>query len=161
MSKRKNARLVLPNNGSKSIDILKEELANSEDGYLYLSITLNPEEQFYELSEMDRFIYWTDRLYKYLKEKTHYCSIEVYPEVSPVGRLHVHGVVAIEDKYRYLFQMYDVPALVRYGHIEIDTIGDWDVWKTYFKKQVKYLKPLTETNKYYDNDGCMRVNPHY
>lgn len=157
MVKKKNAQLLIPNNGSKSVDILKESLANSKDDILYLSFTINPEEQFYECDEKDRFLLWTDRLYKYLKTNTKYCVIELYPEVSAMGRLHAHGIISILDDQRLMFQMYDVPSLARHGHIEIDTIKEMEVWRNYITKQVLFIKTYTEINRHYDNDGAMRI----
>jgi hypothetical protein len=78
--------------------------------------------------------YIRDYPYKVLKK---FCDVKLYSEISRNGRLHCHGWIKFKDfKSVMLFYTNVVEEYKRvYGFIEIDTIKDMQVWKTYCTKQ--------------------------
>lgn len=61
-------------------------------------------------------------------------ALILWPEVSPVGRLHFHGVYCLKDMYEYIKFVRYLEAGLECS-FEIDTIQDKIVWETYCKKQ--------------------------
>lgn len=83
---------------------------------------------------------------KYLAN-LNYCSVELYPELSPTGRLHYHGKITI---YHPLFFSHrDLRILQVYGKYCITHINDaldddkkkkkYPNWDAYCTKQLKYF----------------------
>ena len=66
-----------------------------------------------------------------------YCTYEVFPELSTIGRLHYHGVIKF-DSISSIFMFYRNIYTIKDIHIEIDTIEDKDIWMKYVHKQSKY-----------------------
>lgn len=140
----------LPSNGSNFV--APENIVENE----WNTITLNPaHNQYYEKGSFERFNLWTAYVYTYLKQNLNYCDLELFPEISSKGRLHLHGYIKI--KLVAEFYLHDVAKLVQFGNVEVDTVKDMQVWDTYVRKQVKVLKSFTETNKHYNNNGMMSV----
>lgn len=63
-------------------------------------------------------------------------------ELSPLGRLHVHGEINITDIGK--FYAYTIPYLCRRGATEIDTKDDTSFWANYCDKQGSIMKGLLE-----------------
>ncbi len=61
------------------------------------------------------------------------CSMELYPEISPIGRYHWHGRLWVHNILS--FYLYVIPKLKDKFTFEIDTISEDDVWKIYCTKQ--------------------------
>lgn len=61
------------------------------------------------------------------------CTYELYPELSPTGRLHFHGTIEINDVFNFFY--HDLVLFQNGSVYEIDTIKDPDVWTTYCTKQ--------------------------
>lgn len=59
--------------------------------------------------------------------------IKVRIELSPHGRLHLHGYITIENKMD--FYLYTIPKLQDYGNIVIKPITSPDEWEKYCCKQ--------------------------
>lgn len=110
------------------------KLEDIKENTLY-SLTLNPSEQFYK-KRVDREQYVVSDLIKMFR-KDPSTTGHVYLEISPHGRLHFHGVIGILDRYTFYRDM--VPQLEDSYTIEIDTIKDEDVWKTYCMKQQEFI----------------------
>jgi len=74
------------------------------------------------------------------------CRIICYPEYSKMGRWHVHGFFyPLNVNYFYLK---DLPKLVPYGALEIDTITDFYTWNNYIRKNDELVRPLLESQPY-------------
>jgi len=144
-------KLVLSHNGSKSVS---PEKINGDP----LSITINPEDQYFEYSNdpFERFNVWTAHIYKMLKELRH-CDMLLRPEVSHIGRLHLHGVLNVSAQAAAEFALSDIPKLIQIGHTDIDTISDQAVWLTYCDKSLKTMHELTKCNIHYSK-GVMSIN---
>ncbi len=62
----------------------------------------------------------------------------IYPELSKVGRLHLHGTIRFLSDDT-IFDFYDnIYTQFFSDHIEIDTISDPDKWCTYITKQSRF-----------------------
>lgn len=67
-------------------------------------------------------------------------EIVLYPELSPIGKLHYHGVIVINDVFLFYFE--DLKLLKDFGSFEIDTIADPKYWiDEYCRKGESYMKP--------------------
>lgn len=147
---KKKAKIEIPQNGSKFI---APENVVVDRAY---SITLNPSDnQYYNEEVHNRFNLWTASVYTFLKTLK-YCDLYLFPEISGKGRLHMHGLIKI--KLVAEFYAHDVARLQMFGNTEVDTVNDEAVWEKYCTKQVNVLRELTETNKFYDNLGCMKYS---
>ncbi len=67
--------------------------------------------------------------------------VKLYPELSPKGRLHYHGIVRFKD-YQQVFDWYYSYHKIEGLMLSLDTIGDDDKWDKYIKKQYKYLHKI-------------------
>lgn len=77
-------------------------------------------------------------LFKRLK----YCEIEIYAELSQLGRLHYHGWISITDIAR--FYMFEIHKLMFHGSFEIDHLFDERKWFLYVTKQTYLMKPFCD-----------------
>lgn len=112
------------------------------------AITINPEDT--RDTERDTIKDFTDfrehinenvelhksTIFKHLK----FCEIELYPEVSPTGRLHWHGVLTVLNTVGFLW--HDLQYIRESAQSEIDTIEDFQTWLDYIHKQEHLLKPI-------------------
>lgn len=74
-------------------------------------------------------------------KKLKYCKLEIYPELSPTGRLHYHGYIEIKDIVKFYY--HDLYLLNEISY-EIDTI-DPETQKTYIEyitKQQRLMEPI-------------------
>ncbi len=102
-----------------------------------MSITINSSEGEYPL--MDANV----RHYMYLIKKyiMPYVEIkELYPELSPTGRLHYHGTVRFKT-IKQIVDWYFLRHKIGGVNISLDLIKDKDVWDKYIRKQHSYMKP--------------------
>lgn len=114
----------------------------------WLTFSFNPEEQpmferFYRM-KLNNLKDWSQQQYDILTTLRH-ANVHVILECSPKGRLHFHGVIKINDVIE--FYMTDLKKLKHYGAIEIDTIGDDEIWLTYIYKQRKYMKGYADKHE--------------
>lgn len=73
--------------------------------------------------------------------KLHSCKLELYPELSPTGRLHYHGFLQIKNIFTFMWHdLYLLNQIV----YEIDTIKDEDIWILYVSKQAHIMKPALD-----------------
>lgn len=59
--------------------------------------------------------------------------IKVMPELSSLGRLHLHGFITILNPMD--FYLYTIPELIQSGTIVIKAITDQSEWEKYCQKQ--------------------------
>lgn len=97
------------------------------------SISINPS---YDPQDLKSSI---DALYKVLNKCDAIEELVLYPEHSPIGRLHYHGYINVMDKYH--FYSNDIHMLKSFGTFEIDSIDKPDVWLKYCTKNEGYMKP--------------------
>lgn len=71
-----------------------------------------------------------------------YCEVLLYPELSPTGRLHYHGVLTVIDTIQFLW--HDVQIIREHAQCEIDTIKEMKVWEEYISKQYHLMKEYIE-----------------
>lgn len=77
-----------------------------------------------------------------LKTKLGGSYVELYPEFSPTGRLHFHGVINITDLFT--FSYHDLFIFQKLGMYEIDTMDDIPKWTLYMGKQAHIFKPICD-----------------
>lgn len=68
-----------------------------------------------------------------------FCELEIYPEISPTGRLHHHAILTVIDTVGFLW--HDVQVIRENAQCEIDTIKEMQVWLDYCTKQTHIMKP--------------------
>lgn len=71
--------------------------------------------------------------------------IVCYPEISKVGRLHVHGNITFQTPLaiaEFYLQLLNYPFA-----LEIDTMEDKDIWQQYISKSSHILRPLCQKYK--------------
>lgn len=73
-----------------------------------------------------------DHLYKMLNCCDSIAELVLYPEYSPIGRLHYHGYITIMDKYGFYSK--DIHMIKKYGSFELDTIEHPNKWIKYCEK---------------------------
>lgn len=79
-----------------------------------------------------------NHLYKMLNCCDSIAELVLYPEYSPIGRLHYHGYITIMDKYG--FYSNDIHMIKKYGSFELDSIAHPDKWMTYCTKNKDMMK---------------------
>jgi len=122
----------------------KHSLLSAENvtiGELY-TFTYNPDDQPDDPFHPDVWLREMHRTFKSL----YGCRIVLYPEYSKLHRWHLHGHFYITNiNYFYLK---DLPKLIPYGTIEMDTIGDFQEWHNYERKSRHFVSELLETQPY-------------
>lgn len=87
-------------------------------------------------------------------------TLKLYPEYSPVGRLHYHGTVQIHDIIQYVK---DITVLIEHFTVCIKPLAEGDdddeseaseeddeqyaTWEEYCRKQEEIIKPVLEAGK--------------
>jgi len=158
-----------------SLDTLLMIRKNTEPSYLQdnptgcLAITLNPPDgsQFWnEVNRIQKFTeYHTGKL---CKLAIHAKTVRLYGEVSPTGRLHMHGYINFETYKKKLNFYIDYLHYLQDNYMyEIDTIKDMSIWQAYCAKQMlfeiqekdlikisKAVQLATKTNPYMNILEC-------
>jgi len=98
--------------------------------------TINPTDnlqQYYENS-VRRFHTFNDAIQLKIKKVLHpYCKSYYFSiEISPLGRLHLHGTIVLSDKIGFYLQIH---KLFDIGTVCIKEEKDQDVWFQYCIKQ--------------------------
>lgn len=109
------------------------------------SITLNPDNAFQYFGEQNRLITWYNKIKQWLNitiKNTAY--MEMMPEVSPHGRLHLHGYIKIIDKISFYVDI--IHILEQHFQLEIDEIdiNTGKNWDEYIIKQSDLHKYLIQ-----------------
>lgn len=81
---------------------------------------------------------WSEKLFTNIRRLSN-CTINANLEISGGGRLHIHGLIRIDNIACFYF--HDIPLLKSYGTYEIDTIKDPEVWQQYMIKQKSFMAP--------------------
>lgn len=106
----------------------------------WYTITLNPKNQFFDETatrHTPRLAECIDYLYEclaYLKN----VRIELYPEISSLGRVHYHGILKVYDIFE--FYLKDIPMLKDICSFEIDKIDSMETWIKYCTKQKSIME---------------------
>lgn len=78
-----------------------------------------------------------------LFKRLHHCELELYPELSPTGRLHFHGYIIIKNIFNFFY--HDLYLLNKISY-EIDTLNDDNnIYNQYIKKQIHIMEPIHKT----------------
>lgn len=102
------------------------------------------------IAPCDDYQYWNanDRMDKFrswlrLRLRKLSADIEAHLELSPRGRLHMHGTIRFTSRRGvYNFYLNDIYSLLKTSQVEIDTIKDPKIWYDYCNKQKKCF-PIT------------------
>lgn len=112
-----------------------------EDAYenTCYAFTINPSDslQQFELSSLRRLHDFKRDIEKILKRDLYpYTSDYLFNmEVSANGRLHLHGVIRINDLLGFYTKC--IPDMIKYASTELDTIEDPETWINYCIKQAR------------------------
>lgn len=155
--KRKYKAPIKPVDRPQCINEIKIE--NCELNELY-SITINPPDtRDDKIVDMDQSVFLLQHdmreMFKTLQEHLKGVGyMELYPELSPTGRLHYHGMFTIKDIIRFYYK--DLYFLQTIGQYKIATMKEnkdktreenYEEWEKYVTKQRLVIEPLlTETN---------------
>jgi len=75
-------------------------------------------------------------------------NVYLHPEVSPKGRLHLHGTILFKtNKSIKQYYLYYIVDLLNKSQTEVDTIQDESVWATYCGKQSKLFHWVIDNTK--------------
>lgn len=127
--------------------ILKLEDINTGIEY---SLTINPNDKLQGFSPLlMREIKLHDILNKITNLIPLKYSVQLYPEISPKGRLHFHGRIMF-SKQRHILQFYlsVIPDILNHATMEMDTIKEPEVWSKYCSKQSLFHNFLEKKYKY-------------
>ncbi len=108
------------------------------------ALTLNPIDKFQFLGKPNRLNRFRNFIHEQLMNFS--CRYEMFLEISePRGfhiskyagpRLHLHGTIKFrKNKEMAQFLLLDYYDLLRWASVDIDTVGDLDVWRAYCMKQ--------------------------
>lgn len=114
---------------------IKIELIDEEEWY---ALTINPQDdyQYWNENTDTRLKMFTDNIKIVMHRILQPCRYELYVEVSPVGRLHLHGKMRFNNKSTIIrWYISQIHKLGKVSHFEIDTIEDMKIWDEYIKKQ--------------------------
>ncbi len=114
----------------------KLELVLSDATYAF---NFNPKNQFIKTRLKKQY----DLLRKILPDDDAcYYSLKLFPELSPTGRLHFHGLIKFKNPFYFYYRV--LPKLISHGTVVIKEIEDFECWTTYIQKQSKiFIKGLT------------------
>lgn len=113
----------------------------------YYAITINPDDEhqyWHHIGRLEDYVDKTKQLiYKCTNDSAYF---ELIPEVSPLGRLHYHGYFKLFDKIE--FYLHSIYKLLKWAHLEIDTLSDDLKWEDYILKQVDLHSYCLKNNIY-------------
>lgn len=116
----------------------KFELMVLKDPY---AITINPIDEFDVKQPLSA---WIAKQHRLLSDLLFDCNLTLYLEASPVGRLHFHGTIKIDNFLGYLRTL---NCLQKYGTFCIKPIreamegSEYESWDAYCKKQSDIWEP--------------------
>lgn len=125
---------------------VKNQIPSLEDLKIdeWYAITINPQDKYQRFNRQDRHNECLHDLRDKVIVNMDTYSYKLWPELSPKGRFHVHGIIKVDNKIN--FYAYCVPALLSRGTVVIkpldpDTPGEWEKYCT---KQIEYHEFLNE-----------------
>ena len=118
---------------------------------IYYAMTISPCDDHQYWREDDRVSKFQTYMRNYMVKKLLPNDFIFYIEVSPQGRLHLHGRLKFKNKKSIMeFYVSTIRFLVLHNQIELDTIKDEDTWNNYITKQKVYNFGIIESS-YYNN----------
>lgn len=115
------------------------------------AFTMNPTDQYQHFRAQDRIKeFYTD--VRRLLQLVYNIKYVLYIELSPKGRLHLHGTIEFKDEDTiYNFYLKHLRYLMNQATLVIKPITDYDNWKIYCDKQHGFHQYI---QKYYFIDIC-------
>jgi len=114
------------------------DIENVKENVEY-TMTIAPSDDHQYWNEEDRVEKFRIYFRNYMVKKLLPNKFKFYIEVSPHGRLHLHGTISFKNLQTIKkFYIDDVRFLTLHNQIEIDTIEDKTKWETYVTKQSKF-----------------------
>lgn len=124
--------------GSLKLNILSPELIETKRPY---SFNLNPSDEHQYFSKESNRIRDVGRYFSTYLVTLFTAHCEVYMEISRTGRLHFHGIITFNTTNDIRqFYIEAIHNLLKQCTIEIDTIKDMDIWRTYITKCQSLIK---------------------
>nr|UOF76863.1 rep protein [Cressdnaviricota sp.]UOF79567.1 rep protein [Cressdnaviricota sp.] len=111
----------------------------------WYAFTLNPND-LYQITSFDQdsvnnFNEDMRHLFSGISSSTHFL---VWLEFSKKGRFHWHGIIRVNDPID--FYLLDLPHLIAYSNIDLDTIRDMPEWLMYCQKNRQLMERLWDKN---------------
>lgn len=80
--------------------------------------------------------------YKYFLKKyiSPYCTFELFPELSPLGRLHYHGYITFYDSLKLVDFYFSIRTFMSYCAMKIGHLNDDKIWDDYIFKQQSHMQ---------------------
>jgi len=128
----------------RSLDPLKTRMFLNDE---VLSITINTKDslQYYAFQTPQRLECAVRPYYQIGRLLRQVSDFELQFELSKSGRLHVHGTIRFSDICEYYMHLFQV--LKDVCNIDIDTIDDLKIWKSYCRKDQKTIEPMFQKYK--------------
>lgn len=115
------------------------------------AFTLNPTDQYQHFRAQDRVKDFINDV-KRLLQLSYNIKYVLYIELSPKGRLHLHGTIEFKDETTiYNWYLKHLRYLMHQGTVCIKPITDYDKWIIYCDKQHGFHKYI---QKQYVIDVC-------
>lgn len=73
-------------------------------------------------------------------------TLQFYPEYSPKGRLHLHGIIKFTSVLGVARFYQSLPQLLLKANIKLDVINDLEEWMKYITKQKHIMYPYCKHN---------------
>lgn len=97
------------------------------------AFTFAPDDTFQHWKSPDRLLSFMKHMKTFFFQTLKGAYIKVLPEVSSLGRLHLHGYITIFNPMD--FYLSTIHELVDHATIHIKPLSDLTIWETYCQKQ--------------------------
>ena len=127
------------------------------------TVNSNDARQYFDKEDRQELV--INDMAKWMANRSKYLNVELYLEVSCIGRLHWHGTLSFVDNEAIRrFYVNDIHGLITYNIIEIDYMKDEEFWKDdYCVKQEHFMKFVMTSkyavNHYLENIQKVVLNP--
>lgn len=106
------------------------------DSDVYYAITYNPCDKYQHFKDGVRLTKCIKDIHECLFYSCSVYELKLYPELSPMGRFHVHGTIKIKDPVQ--FCLIHVPHLTNRGTLVLKPLTNEDEWEKYCNKQALF-----------------------
>lgn len=131
--------------GKKKPKPLRSKQMHHEDEDLTITLNTNDTLQFVQWQTARRIPYALRCYYNISRLLKQVSTFRMYPEISPKGRIHYHGIINLYDSFE--FYSHIIPLLNEVCMFEIDTIDDMDYWESYIQKDRNIMEPGLTSHK--------------
>lgn len=113
------------------------------------AITIAPNDLFQCWNKPERIYDFKCIMQKLLLKISDSAHMVLYGELSPLGRLHVHGLISFKDPLKFYLNY--IHTMCEDNTIVIKRITEMEKWEIYIKKQNLFKIETSDTPKYSDS----------